>query len=138
MKMYAPTVLRIGIAIVFLWFGMQQLLHTAMWIGLIPKSVIAISGLTAATLVHFNGSFEIVFGLCLLFGFFTRTTALLLALHMLDITYVVGYGATGVRDFGLSIGAISLFLYGIDSVSLDAWFQKKTTAENSSNLSPAM
>ena len=134
MKSLAPTVLRIGMAIVFLWFGTQQLLHTSAWIGLIPKSVMSISGLTAATLVHFNGAFEIVFGLCLLFGFFTRTTALLLALHILDITYVVGYNAVGVRDFGLSIATIALFLYGMDSVSLDAWFQKR----NSSTQSPDM
>lgn len=125
MKFFAPTVLRVGIALVFLWFGSQQLLHTSAWIGLIPKSVIDISGLTASTLVHFNGAFEIVFGICLFLGFFTRTVALFLALHILDITFVVGYGATGVRDFGLSIATISLFLYGQDFVSLDAWFSRR-------------
>lgn len=125
MKSYAPVVLRIGLALVFLWFGSQQLLHMAMWIGLIPKSLVSMTGFTASTFVHFNGSFEIVFGLCLLFGFFTRTVALLLALHMLDITYVVGYGATGTRDFGLSIAAIALFLFGMSKFSIDAWLEKR-------------
>lgn len=132
MKSAAPVILRIGLALVFLWFGSQQLLHTAMWLGLIPKSLIAMTGFSAATFVHFNGAFEIVFGLCLFFGFFTRTVALLLALHMLDITFVVGYGATGTRDFGLSIAAISIFLYGVTSVSLDAWICKKMASKNSS------
>lgn len=122
LKASAPTVLRIGVALVFLWFGSQQLMHPGSWLGFIPKSIMDISGLTAPTLVAFNGSFEIVFGLCLLAGFFTRVSALLLALHMLDITYVVGYGATGVRDFGLSIAAVAVFLYGIDKLCLDRRF----------------
>lgn len=134
MKSYAPVVLRIGVALVFLWFGTQQLLHTAMWIGLIPKSIISMSGLTAETLVHFNGAFEIVFGFCLLIGFFTRTAALLLALHILDITYVVGYGATGVRDFGLSIATISIFLYGVTSASLDAWLIRRNSSKESLDM----
>ena len=125
MKSFAPVVLRVGLALVFLWFGTQQITNTAMWIRLIPQSIIDISGLTAATLVHFNGAFEIVFGLCLLFGFFTRTVTLLLALHILDITFVVGFNATGVRDFGLSIATITLFLLGPHSWSLDSWFSTR-------------
>lgn len=133
MKKFAPTILRIGLSLVFLWFGTNQLLHTSMWVKMIPESVINISGLSATTLVHFNGAFEIVFGLCLLVGFFTRVVALLLALHLLNIMFVVGYNAVGVRDFGLSMSMIALFLYGVDSVSLDAWFQKRKKAreENS-------
>ena len=63
MKLLAPTVLRIGIALVFLWFGFQQILHTGAWVSMIPKSIIDISGLSATTLVHLNGAFEIVFGI---------------------------------------------------------------------------
>ena len=109
---YAPKVLRLGLSLVFIWFGTQQILHTAMWTGLIPAWIVSISHLSAHTLVLFNGSFEIVFGLCLLFGYFTRVAALLLALHMLDITYVVGYNDVGVRDFGLSMAAVAAFLWG--------------------------
>ncbi len=134
MKKYAPTVLRIGLSLVFLWFGTQQLLHTASWLKMIPQSIVDISGFTAPTLVHFNGAFEIVFGICLLLGFFTRITALLLSLHLLNITFVVGYGATGVRDFGLSFAMISLFLYGADSVSLDAWLAKRNFSKGQSDM----
>lgn len=135
MQKYAPTVLRIGIAFVFLWFGLQQLLHTSVWVGLIPPQLVEATGIAAETFVRFNGSFEVVFGICLLLGFFTRIVSLFLALHMLHITFVVGYNAIGVRDFGLSIAAISIFLYGVDSVSLDAWICKKEQARNSSTLS---
>jgi len=65
--------------------------------------------LSAVTLVHLNGVFEIIFGTALLLGFFTQLSAFLLALHMLDITFTVGFDSIGVRDFGLSIATIVIF-----------------------------
>jgi uncharacterized membrane protein YphA (DoxX/SURF4 family) len=125
MKIAAPIVVRIGISLVFLWFGFQQVLHTAMWVGLIPDWVLSLSGLSAASLVHFNGAFEIVFGLCLLLGIYTRISSLLLALHMLHIMVTVGYNAIGVRDFGLAMAAISIFLSGMDMWTIDWKFRKE-------------
>ena len=130
LKPLAPAVLRWGIAAVFLWFGSQQLIQTSMWLSFIPQSVIDISHLSASTLVHLNGSFEIIFGLALLFGYQTRIAALLLSLHMFEITSVVGYDAIGVRDFGLSVAALAVFLYGADEFGLDAWRRKKNAALN--------
>ncbi len=75
--------------------------------------------------MHFNGAFEIIFGLCLLLGYFTQVTALFLALHMLDITFTVGYTSIGVRDFGLAVATISVFLYGSDMWCLDTYFLNK-------------
>ena len=125
MKRFAPVVLRIGISFVFLWFASQQILNANMWTSFIPDWITSMTGLNAVTLVHFNGAFEIVFGLCLLGGYFTRISAFLLALHMLDITFTVGYTSVGVRDFGLSIAAISIFLYGIDCWCFDKFLLKK-------------
>lgn len=135
MKSAAPVVLRIGLSLVFIWFSFQQLTNTAAWVRFIPDWVTGMSGLTAETLVHFNGLFELVFGICLLLGLFTRVVSLLLALHMCHITLTLimgsGIGATSVRDFGLSIASIALFLLGPHSVSLDAWLLKRK--ENSLN-----
>ncbi len=108
-RLYAPAVLRIGISLVFLWFGTQQLINTNQWVGLIPESLTNVINISTSTLVHFNGSFEIVFGLALLFGFFTRITSLLLALHMFHIMLTVGYSAIGVRDFGVAIATTAVF-----------------------------
>ncbi len=125
MKEAAPAVLRIGLALVFLWFGFTQLGDTGMWEQLIPTSITGMTGLSAATLVTFNGAFEVVFGLCLLFGFFTRVSSLLLALHMISITMAVGFNAIGVRDFGLSMAAIALFMMGVHCCSVDNWLCTK-------------
>jgi uncharacterized membrane protein YphA (DoxX/SURF4 family) len=125
MRRFAPIFLRIGLSLVFLWFGAQQIINTNMWTSLIPSWLTSLSGISAGVWVHFNGAFEIVFGFCLLAGYFTRITALLLALHLLDITFIVGYTSIGIRDFGLSIGVISIFLYGIDSWCFDKFLAKK-------------
>ncbi len=130
MKMWGPCVVRLGMALVFLWFGTQQLMHTTMWISLIPQSIMNLSHLSAEVLVRFNGVFEIVFGLLLLIGFFTRTAALLLALHLLNIMFVVGYNSIGVRDFGLALATFSIFFYGADCCSLDAWLEKRRNVQN--------
>lgn len=123
MKKYSPTVLRIGIALVFLWFGTAQIIDPTRWVSYIPEGIVGIFSLNALKLVYLNGLFEIIFASALLLGYFTRVSALLLALHMLDITYVVGFDAVGVRDFGLSIAAIAVFMHGADYFSLD-YFRK--------------
>lgn len=126
MKSFAPIVLRIGLSLVFLWFGAQQLLHTSAWTGMIPEWIISMSGISAVTLVYANGIFEVIFASCLLLGLFTRAVSLILALHLLQITTVVGYNGVGVRDFGLTLAMFSIFLNGADFWSLDKiWLKNK-------------
>lgn len=122
---YAPVVLRVGISLVFLWFSYQQLTNTNSWTRMIPDVAVSLSGLSAQTLVLINGVFEAVFGLALLAGFYTRISASLLALHMFHITFVVGYGAIGVRDFGLAMATLSIALAGADAWTLDTFLLRR-------------
>ncbi|MDO8521423.1 MAG: DoxX family protein [bacterium] len=121
LKKIGPAILRIGLALVYIWFGVQQILHTATWIGYIPESVLEAVPLEAGTLVHINGAFEIFFAFSLLLGMFTRLSALLLAVHMFDVTFIVGFDAIGVRDFGLSIGTLAVFFFGADILCLEKY-----------------
>lgn len=124
MRKAAPVVLRIGISLVFLWFGWQQLSDTSLWAPVIPAFYTDLSGLSPETFVLINGWFEVVFGFLLLLGAFTRPVAFLLMLHMLHVTFTVGYNGVGVRDFGLSMAAISVFLQGADAWCSDRFFRK--------------
>ncbi|MEI6345613.1 MAG: DoxX family protein [bacterium] len=127
---YAPVVLRVGLSLVFLWFGSQQLLHKASWTSFIPDIVVSLSGLSAVTLVVFNGAFEVVFGLALLAGFYTQLSALILALHMFDIAYVVGYDAIGVRDFGLAVATLAIALNATPDIwSVDHFLASRNRTE---------
>ena len=114
LRLYASSVLRYGISLVILWFGIQQLTNNSQWIAYVPDGVIALTHLSATTIVTLNGVFEVIGGLLLIIGWQTRWVALLLALHLLDIMYTVGYGQIGVRDFGLAIATVSIFMYGSD------------------------
>ena len=127
-------ILRIGISLVFLWFGISQLSDPASWIGYVPDFITQMSHLSVTTIVLINGAFEIIFGSMLLCGFYTRFAALLLALHMLDITFTVGFDAIGVRDFGISIASIAVFLNGMDWFSLDRWKKGSPVQESLQNL----
>ncbi len=123
LKNYAPVITRIGLALVFLWFGVDQFLETANYVGYIPDSILQLIPIGTVTFVHLNGIFEIVFGTALLLGFYTRITALLLALHLLDILYVVWPGQIATRDFGLVVATTSIFFYGADIWSLDRYIE---------------
>ncbi len=118
---YAPAIVRIGMSLVFLWFGSNQLMDASRWVALVPEWVAQIVG-SATLLVHMNGWFEIVAGLCLLVGFQVRIVSLLLGLHLIGIASGFGLTAVGVRDFGLSIATFSIFFAGYDRLSLDKKF----------------
>ncbi len=121
-KISGTSVLRIGMSMVFLWFATQQFIAPELWVGFIPQWILNISPVSAVTLVHFNGALELVFGSTLLFGLFTKTSALILSLHMAHITVMVGYDAIGVRDFGLAVATFSVFLTGADFFTVDHHF----------------
>ena len=114
---YAGSVLRYGLSVVFLWFSFEQFLHNQTWTAYIPDSIVAMTHLSANVLVFCNAVFELVFGLMLVFGVQVRLAALLLALHLFDIMYVVGYGEIGVRDFGLALATLVIFMNGPDELA---------------------
>jgi uncharacterized membrane protein YphA (DoxX/SURF4 family) len=118
LQRYAPVVLRYGMALVILWFSLQQFMSPDQWIAFVPDSMVSLLHLSATSLVYLNAVFELVGGLLLLIGWQTRWVALLLALHLFDIMYVVGYGQIGARDFGLAVATLSVAMYGKDILSV--------------------
>lgn len=108
--------LRLSLSFVFLWFGFSQLSNAAMWVSYVPTGATHI--MTAGTLVLLNGLLEVTLGTLLAFGIFSRSVALILALHLLVISSSFGFTAIGVRDIGLSLATLSLFLLGTDPFCL--------------------
>jgi uncharacterized membrane protein YphA (DoxX/SURF4 family) len=116
---YAPTVLRVGLGAVFIWFGYDQFAHTANWVDFVPDYVVSLSGLSSHALVLLNAVLELVAGTALVVGFYTHFFALILALHLVEITITVGFNALGVRDFGLTIATAASAMLGSGPLSLD-------------------
>jgi len=115
----APTVLRLGISAVILWFSFAQFTQNEQYTAYIPDSVVAFTHIQATTLVFINALFELIFGLALVFGFKTRIVATLLALHLFDIMWTVGYGEIGIRDFGLAVATLVVAMNGPDLFCID-------------------
>jgi uncharacterized membrane protein YphA (DoxX/SURF4 family) len=111
---YAPIVLRLALAVVFLWFGISQLTDSGTWTGFVPAWAAGLSGMSALTIVHVNGWFEVIAGTLLLLGIAVRPVAALLFLHLAVIAANLGLTELGVRDFGLSFATLAVALYGED------------------------
>ena len=117
-SLYSPVVLRTGLVLLFLWFGLSQIMNPGDWVAWVPQWTESL-GLSAATVVLLNGLFEVVLGVLLAIGFYTRIAALLLSLHLLFIAYEIGYNDIGVRDFALAVATLSLALSTPDQFTLD-------------------
>ena len=121
---YAPSLVRMGLSIVFLWFGLHQLFVPDAFVGWLPPFLLSLP-IPPSTFLALNGSFETLFGIFLLLGLFTRLTALLLTFHLIGILiFSVGYNEIGVRDFGLMMATLSVFLSGPDLLCLDGALQR--------------
>jgi uncharacterized membrane protein YphA (DoxX/SURF4 family) len=111
-KELALPILRIGISLVFLWFGLNQVLFPDEFLGYLPEFLLSID--FAANIIIINGIIETILGLLLIFGFFVQPIAFLLGLHMIGIILSVGYNEIAVRDFGILVALVAIFIGGND------------------------
>lgn len=118
----SPVVLRVGIGIVFVYFGYFSLTSPSDWAFLVPEWVGGI--LPIKSLVQFHGLLELVLGFLLIVGAFVRAVSGLLFLSLL-ITVVLLFPSnflsdprsildapdyTFIRDVGLLFATLSIFL----------------------------
>lgn len=113
----APFILRGGVVILFLWFGLSQVVNPDAWVSWVPAWAATVIGPRATVLL--NGGFEIILGVALAAGFYTRLVALFLSLHLFFIAYEVGYNDIGVRDFSLALATLALALMEPDPLTFD-------------------
>lgn len=118
-RRFSPVVLRYGLVLLFLWFGLSQVTDPAGWVSWVPEWASGLFG-GAATVVLLNGAFEVIFGVALAVGFYTRVSAFLLALHLFVLAFEIGYNDIGVRDFALAIATLAVALHGPDFLTVDA------------------
>lgn len=123
MKKISPAILRIAMAAVFLWFGLNQVFDADSWIFFLPE-FLRNSVAEPAVFVFLNGLLEIFFGIFLLLGIYIRFCAFVLAINMVGIVLSVGYNSVGVRDFGLAAATFAIAFNGSDFLSLDKYFGK--------------
>ncbi len=114
----SSIIIRITLAALFLWFGVQQLLHPDAWTVYLPQwtGYLPIPG---TMLVRLNGWMEVVLGAAMAAGLFVRIASAVLGAHLLFIALSVG-GAVGARDLALAATTLALVLSAPDAWTLDA------------------
>jgi uncharacterized membrane protein YphA (DoxX/SURF4 family) len=121
----AQLSLRAGLAYVFLTFGYEKIVDWRGWATMLPPELASVlevsSGLRLATLLNALGYVEVILGLHLAIGFFTRSTAAASALLLTLAVLVMGSTGIGVRDVGLLSAAVAVAFVGGGPWSLDAW-----------------
>jgi uncharacterized membrane protein YphA (DoxX/SURF4 family) len=105
-------ILRLGLAVVFLYFGIYQILDQSRWIYSVPDRFLNfyISEILKSKIVFLNGIFDTVIALSLISGLFIKIFSLLGFIHLLSITiFSLGFEPNGIRDLGLAFAMLSLF-----------------------------
>ncbi|MBI2662001.1 DoxX family membrane protein [Candidatus Woesearchaeota archaeon] len=125
---YGLILLRISVALVFVWFGVSQIYTPYNWIGFIPPFISSL--ISAQTVVMINGSLEIILGLMMIFGIYLRFAALVLGVHVIGIALSLGYTAVTVRDLGLGFASISVFFIGPDRLCYGYIKREKIAVES--------
>ena len=112
---YSYLLLRLGLASVFLWFGIDKFLNTAYWLSVwLPPGVLTFINhfnVTGFTFIYIIGTFEILVGLSLVFSVFIKIFAFLAILFLIAILVVNRLAEPLVRDIAIIGGLLAIMLW---------------------------
>jgi len=102
---HSQLVLRLGLAIVFGWFGIDKFLNVSAWYSWIPEWM---SFVPQDAFLYVLGVLEVVAALFLLGGRFVRIVSLACAALLVGVVVSFGINEITVRDIGLIAMALAL------------------------------
>jgi uncharacterized membrane protein YphA (DoxX/SURF4 family) len=108
---WAPTVARLALGLVLLWFGLHELIQPSLWTGYVPA--ISQTSALALGMVLIHGWVLVLLGAALVLGIAPRlaaaVSALLLAEIVLSLTLTGGVSDIVARDLGVFGLAVAVF-----------------------------
>jgi uncharacterized membrane protein YphA (DoxX/SURF4 family) len=108
MKNSAFHILRVGVAITFLWIGILILREPGAWAGYLePWAANLVPGSLEQAMIG-TAILDILIGFLLLIDVLTWVAAAVGALHLIIVLVTSGINAITVRDIGLFAGALAL------------------------------
>jgi len=114
-NMYSQWSIRLGLAAVFLWFGIGAFMQPQYWAtAWLPESIarlVEATGMSQANFIILTGIFEVLVAASFVTGFFQRWFAAAGALFLVSMMAFHGINETLVRDVGLVGGLIALALW---------------------------
>ena len=102
---YSNLALRLSLAFVFLWFGIDKFLHPDYWFNAwVPQNF-------PSDIVYALGVFEVLVGVSLVTNIFIFFFSALSVLFLISIMFFNGFNEVMVRDVGLIGALVSLMLW---------------------------
>ncbi len=122
MSFYGILILRVGLGIVFLYFGFNQIIEPKAWIDLVPS--IFSNFVNLKIFIYLNGIFDLIIGICLILGLFIKIISLLGFLHLISIfLFSLKFTPSGIRDLGLAFAILSLYFLDEDRFNIKNFFR---------------
>lgn len=128
MKKASFHILRVGLAVTFLWIGILIFKNPEAWGGYLQPWAAGLLPVPIAQAMMGTAILDIIIGAFLLFDFLPWLAALVGAVHLIIVLTVSGVTDITVRDIGLLVGALALM---IDS--LPQWVYNKITRSEINN-----
>ena len=110
MKPSSFHILRVGLAITFLWIGILIFKTPEAWGSYLQPWAAGLLPIPIKTVMIGTAIFDIVVGIFLLIDSFTWFVAFLASLHLAIVLTVSGIDAVTVRDIGLLAAALALMM----------------------------
>jgi uncharacterized membrane protein YphA (DoxX/SURF4 family) len=110
MKISALSILRIGLAITFIWIGIMILKDPEGWGAFLEPWARELLPISLTSAMIGAGIFDVLIGLLLLIAPLVWLGALLGSLHLLIILITSGINEVTVRDVGLLAGTLALMI----------------------------
>lgn len=115
---YSNVILRISLAIVFFWFGIDKFFHPDYWVNAwVPQSVFLFAAnfkIRPIDIIYISGVFEVLVGTSLVTNIFIAFFSSLAVLFLGSIMLFNGFSEILVRDIGLIGALLSLIFWPKD------------------------
>lgn len=110
-----PLVMRLSLAIVFVYFGISEILNPAYFSGYIPPFIASLTFFNSNLLIQTHGIALTLLSFSLLSRFHLRFIGILIMLMLIQIIagllLTSGFNEIVIRDIGLLGLALSIWLY---------------------------
>ncbi len=112
---YSNLLLRLALAVVFFWFGIDKFFHPDYWVNAwVPQSVSAFAAnfrISPVDIIYMSGVFEVLVGTSLVTNIFIAFFSSLAVLFMASIMFFHGFSEVLVRDIGLEGAFLALMFW---------------------------
>ncbi len=116
-KDYSVLILRLALAFVFLYFGIDKFINPENWIGY-ARPLESLLPFSIALFILLLGVIETIVGALLLLGLFTELASIVAFIMLIAIIFTIEFNEISIRDIALASIAFYL-IFNKTKLSLD-------------------